>query len=614
MEEIARFLHDHPPFNLLELDQVLAVAEKIQIEYFPANHDILVFHGRPSSYLYIVRRGSVDFLLTDDEGERILDTLGEGEIFGVRSLINKKPPAVTVRTREETLAYLLPAKVFDQLRRDVPVFARFFAPSAVERLNRAIKTHHDSTPELYRLRMSELIQYALIVEPTISVRQAAQQMSEIDASCAVVSSTPLGIISDRDLRNRVVAAGLPDTTPVAQVMSAPILTLPPDSLAFEGLMLMVEHNINHVPIAEEGRIIGVVTHTDILRQQSRSPLLLPRLLERARSSEDLQGYTRQVDDTASALLKEGARVRDIARMIAIAHDALIKRLLKDAEQLLGPPPCDYVWLVLGSEGRYEQLLRTDQDNALVYDDDAPRKAEDYFAALAAHVVEHLVACGFPRCPGDVMATNPQWRQPLAVWKNYFDQWIRSPSEEALLHAAIFFDYRPVHGRLDVESALRPIIEQGQSQRIFLGRLARAALRSSPPLGFFRNFVLERSGASRDLIDLKLRGSSLIVDLARIYALEAGTAETNTLARLRVAANQSSLNSHGASELSAAFELINLFRMRHQYEQMEKGETPGNHVPISWLTRMEQRDLKEALRIIETHQRSVESAFQTERLG
>jgi CBS domain-containing protein len=289
-------------------------------------------------------------------------------------------------------------------------------------------------------------------------------------------------------------------------------------------------------------------------------------------------------------------------------------LLNQVEQELGPPPCPYAWLVLGSEGRLEQTVRTDQDNALVYANEADTEAENYFERLSGRVVDQLIACGFPPCPGDIMATNPQWRQPLHVWQNYFERWIETPNEEALMRAAIFFDYRKVHGALDVEPALRPVIKQGRDNRIFLGRMARNALRQTPPLGLFRNFVLERSGESRDLLDLKARGVALIVDLARLYALEAGSKESNTLARLRTAAGKSSLDREGAEKLTAAFELISLFRIRHQYQQIQRGEEPDNLVPVSDLSKLEQRDLKEAFRAVATSQRGIEFTFQTSMFG
>jgi len=300
--------------------------------------------------------------------------------------------------------------------------------------------------------------------------------------------------------------------------------------------------------------------------------------------------------------------------VAAAHDALLVHIIRDAEAALGPPPCPYAWLVLGSEGRYEQTLRTDQDNALIYADNAPEEAEAYFTALAERVVEQLVRCGFPRCPGNVMATNPQWRQPRAVWQNYFRQWISVPDEEALFRTAIFFDLRSVYGTLDIEASLRPIILRARDNRVFLGRLARAALRQTAPINFFRQLVLERRGDQRGLIDLKYRGTAMIVDLARLFALEAGVPDTNTIARLRKAANHSSLGETSAEELIAAFELIGLLRLRWQYQQLRQGLEPGNQVEVDKLTPLERRELKEALRAVAVVQRAVAATYQTNMLA
>lgn len=613
MEEITRFLQEIPPFSQLSTEYVQYIADAIQIEYFAADQDILIYNGKPAEYLYIVRRGSVDLLREDDRGMQVFDTLGEGELFGYPSLIRKQPPIVTVRTREETLAYLLPAQDFHRLRRDIPAFTRFFATSALERITQRLQVHDDNAaPELFRHRLRDLVERNLVsVRPDMTVREVAQVMREYSVSSVFVESTPPGIITDRDLRNRVVAAGVSDSTLVSEVMTSPILSLSIDSLVFEALVTMLEQRIHHMPVTEAGRVVGMITDTDILRQQSKSPLFLPRQLQRARTSRDLRLYTDLVTGTVGTLLDAGARVSDIGRVVAVAHDALLVRLLKDAEAALGEPPCPYAWLVLGSEGRYEQTLRTDQDNALVYADHAPPEAAEYFHALAERVVGQLVECGFPPCPGNIMATNSLWRQPLQVWKTYFDQWISTPKEEALLRVSIFFDYRKVYGTLDAEAELRPVVLRGRENRVFLGRLARVALRQHAPVSFFRQLVLERSGEARDLIDLKVRGTALVVDLARLFALEAGSRHTNTPARLRDSVEHSSLSKSGAEELVAAFELSSLLRLRHQYRQIRRGEQPTNLVPVSWLTALERRELKEALWAVARIQNSIEMMFQTE---
>lgn len=623
MDEIAAFLRAYPPFDQLPLEAAMLAAEHVQIEYFPAHHDVLTFGGPPAEFLYIVRKGMVDFV-REEEGEvLVFDSLGPGEAFGYPSLIRRRSPIVTVRTRTEVLAYLLPAEIFYQLQTEYPLFASYFAASALHRLTSAVRSRHQTAePSLFQTRLQELISHPLIaVHPDATVREAAQVMRDHNVSCLLVNLPPYeiydqnsGIITDRDLRNRVLAAGLPDSTPLRQVMTAPVVSLPVTALAFEAMLLMLERHIHHLPVTRDGVVVGMVTHTDILRRQSNSPLFLPRQLQRAHSLEDLRSYGDQVAAAVGALLDAGVRVSDIGRVVAVAHDALIQRILRDVETELGPPPAPYAWLVLGSEGRYEQTLRTDQDNALIYADEHPPDAPEYFRVLAETVVERLVACGFPRCRGDIMASNPQWRQPLSVWQATFARWIDVPDEEALLRSGIFFDFRQIHGTLYAEGGLRPIIARARGNKIFLGRLARAALRNPAPLNLFRNVVLERRGDQKNLIDLKHRGTAMVVDLARIFALEAGCIDTSTVGRLRRSWPAASIGETEAESLVSAFELLSLLRLRHQRAQLERGEAPTNLIVYTDLSPLEQRELKESLQAIARVQRGVATVYQTGRIA
>lgn len=623
MEEIVAFLGSYPPFDQLPPAVLQHIAGAAQIEYFASGAEILSLGGAPSQFLYVVVKGSVDLLRADDGDAQIFDTLGPGEAFGHPSLIRGHAPIVTVRAHTEVLAYLIPATIFHAIRAEYSPFANFFAASAIERLDYAMQSRRDSAaPTLFQTRLRDLVGRALVaISPDATVREAAQLMRRDHVSCLLVDLPPYGILdkdtgifTDRDLRNRVVAAGLPYDTPVSAVMTTPIRTLPADSLVFEGLMVMLEHGQHHLPVTEDGLIVGIVTHTAILRQQSSSPVFLPSQLRRARSREDLRRYTDQVAATVDSLLDAGARVSDIGRVVAVAHDALLKRLLRDAEAALGPPPAPYAWLVLGSEGRFEQTLRTDQDNALVYHDEAPPEAEGYFRKLSEQIVEDLVFCGFPRCPGNIMASNAQWRQPLRVWKEYFARWINVPDEEALLRSTIFFDYRQLHGELDAEAGLRPVVLEARKNRVFLGRMARSALRQPAPLTFFRQVALERQGDKRHLLDLKHRGAAMVVDLARIFALEAGCTETSTTGRLRKSWPESSISEADAESLISAFELISTLRLRHQRDQIARGEEPTNLVVYPQLSPLEQRELKEALQVIADIQRGVARSFQTDRMG
>jgi CBS domain-containing protein len=382
--------------------------------------------------------------------------------------------------------------------------------------------------------------------------------------------------------------------------------MPAETTLGEVLLAMVDRGIHHLPLVREGRLVGMVTDTDLLRHESRHPLFVRRQLDRAASPEDLAVWAGEVTAAAVRLIGSGSPAGEVTRFLASAQDALYVRVARDGEATLGPPPCPYALLVLGSGARGEPTLRSDQDHALVLADDPPTGADGWFAGLAEHLAATLEGCGLPRCPGDVMATNPARRLPRRAWQQQFSSWIQEPEEEALLDAAICFDFRQLHGDLDAEAALRPVIRQAAGNRRFLGRLARAALRRRPPLGFLRQL----RGDHRGRIDLKAHGTAPIVDLARLLALEAGSAELATAARLRAATERRTVG-RTTGDLAAAFDYLQQVRLRRQAGRLQAGAAPDDVVALADLGALERRWLKDAFGLLHTCQESVRIGFHTD---
>jgi CBS domain-containing protein len=349
----------------------------------------------------------------------------------------------------------------------------------------------------------------------------------------------------------------------------------------------------------------VITDTDLLRHRVKSPLYLLKRVEKLSGVETLARYALDIAGTVEMLFESGLDVVQIGRIVASLNDALLKRLLELAEAELGPPPTPYTWLVLGSEGRQEQALLTDQDNALVYGQDSA-EARAYFEALTNQVVTRLIQAGFPPCPGGYMATH--WRYPLSEWERLFTQWVQIPEAQALLEAAIFFDFRQVHGELTPEPLEAVYLRAGE-RGLFLAHLARAGLKFQPPLGFFRRIRAEEGG-----VDLKKGGIAPIVALARLYALEVGTTARSTLARLEAAGQAGTLSREGAELLAEAFRFLLYLRLREQLRAYRAGETPGNRVRLERLSPLERRHLKEAFLAIRETQELTALRFQTGRLG
>ena len=445
----------------------------------------------------------------------------------------------------------------------------------------------------------------LFVAADATVQQAAQTMHQARSSSCLVASDPPGILTDRDLRGRVLALGLGPETPARQVMTQPLKSLDSDTPTYSALLYMLDENIHHLALIEEGQVVGVITNTDLLRQQARSPLYLHRRLQNFNESTTLTHYAQEIAGTVATLLDGGVGALQIGRVVSSLNDTLVQRLAHLAEQRLGPPPMPYAWLVFGSEGRHEQLLITDQDNALVYAEPSAEAAV-YFGQLAQRVVTGLQQAGFPLCSGGYMATN--WCKPLAEWQEIFADWLRTPDPQALMAASIFFDFRHVYGDLSLEP-LEALITTAYKRPLFIGHLVRAAQQFAPPLGFF-----QRIRSQRGLVDLKMGGIAPIVGIARAGALAAGSRERSTVERLVVAVKANQIPAESATMLTDSLGFLLTLRLRCQLAALQSGQPAGNKIRLRDLTKLEQSRLRAAFAAVQEAQDTIGLSYQTDRLA
>jgi CBS domain-containing protein len=433
---------------------------------------------------------------------------------------------------------------------------------------------------------------------------------------------PLGIVTDRDLRERVLAAARPADERVRAVMSAPLVAVSPEAFLLEGVLEMLRHGIHHLPVVEAGRLVGVISSHEVLLLQATGPLELARRIQDCASLPELAGTMPALADTTRGLLLQGVSGYQIGRVVAELNDLVAGRVLAIVGDRLraeghGSPPVPFCWFVLGSEGRREQALHTDQDNALVYETPPPglrRATEAHFRRLAQAVIEALVELGYPRCPGGSMASNPRWCQPLDVWAAYFEEWVREPVPQHLLYSSIYFDLRPVAGETRLTGALRAAIhEQVRQWRSFPRHLARLAVSHAPPLNMLGRFRLERRDGRRG-VDLKLSALLLLVNALRAYAIELGLAETNTIERLEAATRTGGCFTPGeAGDIREAYETVFLSRLRHQLARLDAGLEPDSFVDPRGLGQADQRRLRDAFRAIRRLQGKVELRYFTEAL-
>ena len=595
------FVRAHPPFDRLTATEMAKVEGALEAVYFAKGTPILRRSGAPSGHLHMIRKGSV---VLSREGQP-LQVLETGELFGYPSMLGRSAPTSDVVAEEDTLVYRVPETVFRALMEN-PAFSEFFLLGLAGRLRRTLSAEPASLNGNLSPEVGTLVARApVFIDQGATVGEAARMMSEARVSSVLVRGDPPGILTDRDFRGRVLAQGLGPATPVSDVMSRPLRTLHAGASLFEALLFMLTHRIHHLPLEKEGLIVGVVTDTDLLRQQIKTPLYLLSRVEKMEDRSVLADYGGELAGMVEALFSGSLDVAQIGRVVSSLNDALVSALLRQAEAGLGPPPTPYAWIVFGSEGRMEQALLTDQDNALVFAEDSPG-ARTYFAELAGQVVNGLIEAGFPPCRGGFMAT--AWCHPLAEWERLFRGWTESPTPQHLVEAANFFDYRAVHGGLDLGSIERIVL--GSSERsVFLAQLARVTIEFRPPIGFFHRIQASEGG-----VDLKAGGIIPIVSLARLHALEARVSVRPTIERLDAAVGAGVLSREGAETLGEAFRFILRLRLRGQLAKIRVRQTPGNRASLEDLSPLERRHLKESFVAIHEAQEAAALRYQTSRLG
>ncbi|MEM8811479.1 MAG: DUF294 nucleotidyltransferase-like domain-containing protein [Pseudomonadota bacterium] len=594
--DFPRFLATIHPYDGLAREDMARVATLFRPLDVAASERIYQF-GSALQGLYLIEAGSVTVL--DEEGEQI-SSLGPGNSFGERGLMRDGLAVTSATADQDTRLWLLPRTVFDELYENQPAFRRFFSRGMRRRT--AVRPN-----DLATVRVADLIsKNPKTCGPGTTVIEAAREMREnrISSLCVTDSDGRLiGILTLRDLTHRVLAEGRPSDMPVGSVMTADPATLPPDAIGTDVLNAMMERGISHLPIVDGNDLIGIVTKTDLTTRQALSASFLVGDVSKAADAEAILKVTTRIPSLLAQLVGSGNRHDVVTRLITDIADAATRRLLALAEKSLGPPPVPYLWLACGSQGRREQTGVSDQDNCLILGDAATADDMAYFEALAKFVTDGLNTAGYVYCPGEMMASTPRWRQPLAVWLDYFRGWIATPNPEAQMLSSVMFDLRAIGGPAKglLETLQGETLQAASKNSIFVAHMVANSLKHRPPLGLLRGFATLRSGEHRNAIDMKANGVVPITDLARIYALIAELRPVNTRKRIEDARGTGAVSKSGAQDLLDAYDVIAQARLEHQARRVGAGEAPDNYLPPADLSDFERSHLRDAFVVVRTMQ-------------
>lgn len=603
--EIRDFLAVNHPFDQLPAETLTELPSMLQVRYF--RRDTVISETNSlESYLYLIRTGAVEIFNVDNE---ILARLGEGDVFGYRASHRPNQIEHHCVALEDTLIYQLSAQDIDMLCRNHTQFAYFFSSVVGDRLRDAIShAAQASNPHVNLLTtpVSELIsRKPITISPSASILETAKKMAQerVSSILVVAKGQLAGIVTDRDLRNRVVAEGLDVNLPITEIMTFNPSSLQEDTFAFQAQLHMARHNIHHLPINRGEKLVGIVTATDLTKHQTTSAVYMVSDIYKQDQIERMREVANKIPDLLVNMAAADATADSIGHLITSITDAITSRLIQLAEAKIGPPPIPYVWVAAGSQARNEQTAKSDQDNCLIIDDAYnPNIHGAYFEQLAKFVCDGLNACGYVYCPGEMMAITDKWRQPLHAWKKYFDKWVDHPEPMALMLTSVFFDMRRVYGSRNLfQEIAEYALDKTRGNRIFLAFMAGNALSHQPPIGFFRNFVLIKGGEHNQTFDVKHNGIVPIVDLARVYSLAAGAKTVNTLDRLEIVASGGEVTSEGAHDLKDALEFICYLRIQHQARQIKAGQPPDNFMSPDHLSHFERNHLKDAFSVVRTMQ-------------
>ncbi len=622
LQPIADFYRLAAAFEALPDEALQRLASKTQIDYVGRGVQFLTQGESRLEQVYLVKEGAIA-LFDEPEDEGAWDILDEGRLYGGLSILRNKGVSLrSARTLEDTFFYLIPKESFIEICGEFTHVKDYF-------FNRLTARYRRSQEALRKRRLvvldedEDIFMHLSVADaaqgpvtecvPGDSVKRGAEIMTEAGTGYLLVLNEErslVGIVTDSDLRRLIVAEERRGDQAVESVMQSPVRTIRGDATVLEALMLMLQHKLSYLPVIANGGVVGVLSASGLPQVQRQSLLTLLRRIRLAQAPETLRAVKTDLARIVRSLFQEGYAVEHISVFMTQVSDGVLVRLIQLAMEKLGPAPCPFAFITMGSEGRSEQTLLVDQDNGLILPDEVSPNEINYFKNLSAMVCTWLDDAGYCYCNGHIMANNPDWRLSLNDWKSHFGGWISEPEPKAVMHGQIFFDFRVVFGDARLGEALRDYLLDRCSQRadLFFYHLAAQQADYTPPIGFFRNFIVVSKGEHKETFDIK-KAMNAVVGFARIFSLAHGLRETNTLQRLIALRDEGVLTEPEFEEIKRGYLYMMSLRLHHQEEAIASGDQPDNFVNPHHLSNLDQEILKAVFRMLTRLQVKTRQRFQ-----
>ncbi len=595
-------LKTHLPFSLLDNESLKVIENNAQVAYYPKDTLLIDVNVIPSTFFFIIKG-----IVEAKEGEELIDIYQNDDIFGGIELIKEQPSKYQYRVNEELICYEISKEVFLELCQNSSEFKNYFFSSILERIT-MLQEKKESTKmaDMMLTRVdSTILHPACIVDHSMPIIDAIRKMENENAVALLVKNeSGFGIVTDANMRKFILHDEPNSLTKISQIQSYPIISIPEGELLFNVLLLMTGRSIKHLPVLnEDGEAVGLLELIDLLSHFANQSHIIHVQIEKASDLQSVIAASKRIDSMIRTLHLKGVKARYIAKLVSEMHKKMYAKLFK----LIFPPEwhdkCTLI--LLGSEGRGEQILKTDQDNGLIFEDGFEPKDKEEITQKFTQTLDEI---GFPRCKGNVMLINPKWAKSIKEYKEDIRKWISSPTYEELIDMSIFFDTFAVAGNVSLFKELRDfLMEQIRQHKIFLPHFARAIDTFESPLGLFSRFV---SGDKdhKDEIDIKKGALFALIHGVRALSLEHGIHKTNTTERIKALNDVGYMTKEDASELLETLEVINTMRLHFQLEKRENGMEIDNYISLNSLSKLERDTLKEALKTVDAFRKRISYHF------
>ncbi len=624
-EEKIHFLRNIIPFSSLKDTDLIDIAGTLEVTDFSPK-TVIIRRGDPGKSFYIIHTGLVKVSLKDKEDdEKILGFLGEGDCFGEISLITREPTTADIHAIEHTVCFEQTEHQFLSMIQKHPIFVNFFNQLLTQRMRvvyKGLLAEHCETstiePYLFTKQVRDMVPpLDVFTDESATIKNAAAKILGNNLEAMVIldkNRQAVGMLGLDTIVKAVVLQGVDPSETVKTILEEDFCEIDGKSYFFDALHWMIKHKTNVLVVKDREKVKGVLTVFDLLRFRGREVLSLIRNIEDATDLSQLNLMRQEVEKVLRVLMSDGATASQACKIVSEFNDKVVGKVIRIAEDICGTPPCSYAWLGLGSEGRREQTLFTDQDNAIIFNDPPNDRTKEYFMRLSGRIVQGLNECGIPLCKGNVMATNPTFFGSLRQWKERTASWVTNTdvSEEQLMDTYVFLDFRFIHGDRTLEKELRQYTnELIAKNHFFLKSLTESIVSIPMPIGFFKHFIVEKTGKYKDRLNIKLYGLVPLITCTKILALQHGFEETNTLERIECLVNGGVISTDFKENLEQAFQILLALKIKNNLVDIERGIDFGNYVNPAELSLRQKQLLKEAFWTVSELQKKTKEALKVE---